>query len=196
MMITFGGWFCVFYNRVHHLNPSGPQRFETEIIFLFTPFQRKSRHFTKRLDVHWQSGIDGSARWKAALRQRVSIGTCQWRCWFCYDDLHLLVIASGFKSDFLDSTAIKLIIVCAVGRERSLLLDTYIWLFVYAECHFVLIAHLTPPDKLFVPLCPSSITLFSCLLVSVELGAVWWCCLRLAVRPLPSGLWIWHEILV
>ena len=37
--------------------------------------------------------------------------------------------------------------------------------------HSLLSVHLTPP-RLFVPLWASSITLFSCLLVSVELGAV------------------------
>lgn len=49
-----------------------------------------------------------------------------------------------------------------------------------------IITHLTPPDKLLVPLWPSSITLFSCLLVSAELCAVW--CLRLAVKLFPKGL--------
>lgn len=57
------------------------------------------------------------------------------------------------------------------------------------KCFGFNFSHL-PPPKLFVPLCPSSITLFSCLLVSVELGAVWWCCFRLAVRLFPMGLWI------
>lgn len=142
--------------ELSHLRPrAGEREVEEET---FPPVEWRAA----RSNVDWSSSIDGNAGCYTALRRR-------FRCLnrFSCCDIFLFT-TPGFKSDLLDATAILLVRVSAALENKSdyQRLESPTKRFSFNR------SHLTPP-KLFVPLCPSSITLFSCLLVSVELGAVW-----------------------